>query len=84
MSVYGKSYWSWEYATYCNFGDSRKRRVSRHFSRRAADRAFQRLRKIYSHEGRMPDRENWRCWQENRAGDHIINDTGYINKLIYA
>lgn len=32
----------------------------------------------------MPDRENWRCWQENRAGDHIINDTGYINKLIYA
>lgn len=76
---------AWEYATFCNFGElGRKRIVARHFSVSAADRAFKKLRKWYSHEARTFDKENWRCWQENRAGDHIINDTEYVDRTVYA
>lgn len=80
-----RSRYAWEYATFCNYGElGRKRVVSRHFSRAAADKAFKRLRKAFSHEAREFSRENWRCWQENRAGDQIINDTEYVDRTIYA
>lgn len=80
----GRSRWGWEFATYTNFGEARKRIVARHFSLAAADRAFKRLRRIYSHERRQPGYEKWRCWQENRAGDHIINDTKELDQAVYA
>jgi hypothetical protein len=77
--------WNWDYATYCDFGDeTKKRRISKHFSLTAADRAFKRLSAIYSHRSRISSRENWRLWQENRAGDHIINDTGKPDPVMYA
>jgi hypothetical protein len=80
-----RSRYAWEYATFCNFGElGRKRLVMRHFSLRAADKAFKILRKRYSHEARDFSKDNWRCWQENRAGDHIINDTNYLDRMIYA
>jgi hypothetical protein len=58
----------------------RKERIGRHFSREAANRAFKRLRKIYSHESNIVDRENWRCWQESRDMTEIINDTKELNR----
>jgi len=74
--------WAWEYATYTNFGTNRKRKISKHFSLAAAKRAFKRLRKIYSHEGRERGHEEWRCWQEDRSGQ-IINDTKEIDRAVY-
>lgn len=75
---------AWEYATFCNFGEhARKRIIARHFSSGAANRAFKRLRKEYSHESREFNKDNWRCWQEDRTG-LIINDTRYIDRMVYA
>lgn len=70
---------SWEYATYCDFGDpTRRERITKHFSKDAALRAFKRWRLWYSHEGLIPDRHLWRCWQEKRDTREIINDTGSV------
>lgn len=79
MGVRGKSYWEWEYATYCDYGNPNHRtRITRHFSKAAAIRAFKRWRTWYSHEGGRPERHLWRCWQEKRSTNEIINDTGSV------
>jgi len=77
--------YGWQVKTYCNFGRPDRRDVlSTHSSLDAAKKAFKRLRKIYSHESHFDtDREEWRCWQVDYAGN-IINDTGTTNRAVYA
>lgn len=84
MGVYRRRYYTWDFATYTDHGEQGRRdRIARHFSRGAADRAFKRIRKIYSHESNVAGRENWRCWQEDRSGNEIINDTKVLDRAAY-
>jgi hypothetical protein len=62
MSVAGKKKDEWVAATYCDFGTpGRKDAISHHFSIAAAVRRYNVLNKVYG-------RNDWRCWQEDRAG----------------
>jgi hypothetical protein len=84
MGVRGKSLrYDWQYITYFCDETKRKRRVGRHFSAAAAEKAFKKLRKIYSHESRLPGREEWLCWQEDRYNNKV-RTTEAMDRIIYA
>jgi hypothetical protein len=77
MSVRNRSKWDYEYRTFCDFGTPGRRDViANHFSLAAAQKAFKRWKKWYSYEGNISGRHLYRCWQEKRYTNEIINDTG--------
>ena len=63
MSVKGKKNDEWVAATYTNFGDPcRKETLRRHFTMKAAYKAWEGILRIYGREGH-------RVWQETRDGE---------------
>jgi hypothetical protein len=78
MSVRGKTKYDWEFRTFSDFGvPGRRRIIGRHYSERAALRAFKELKKSYSRFSDEGSRLLWRCWQEDRRGV-IVRDTGAV------
>lgn len=66
MPVAGKTKDEWVAQTFCDFGQpGRKTALANHFSIEAAIRRFKHIHKIYA-------RDDWTCWQEDRAGN-VIN-----------
>lgn len=74
MTFEPRSY-GYQAVTFCDFGDkTRREKIARHLSVGAAARRFKSIALCYSHLNGTPDKQTWRCWQEDREG-FVINDT---------
>lgn len=82
MGVRGKRYHERIITTYSDGGRLHGRQImSRHFSERAAQNAWKRMKRFY---GIGTYYSSWRLWQvDHRRNDEIINDTGSYGHKAY-